>query len=1186
MKQKRIICKIVLAIAFVATIFSSTNAFAQTFTEKMVSTHNYKGLLKAMDMLEITEHCQNYGPTNLISGNFSYYDSDNDTTNATTGNLYSNYLDNDNPKDGAFHCGNISSNAIITDSPARDLISTIDGGTSSDIINKLICGKNNDNTGIYRINFFKTSNSSRAGLITPDFRPDGTPDWIKVDEDGYATNCFDTVNKLRSLYTAGESIGNGITAQLIKNRSYSDYYKDELSIDNNVLKTLNAVRLYLNITKNDKEGNICYLRQVSKDLYDLKGGSAYAIKNPITDKTEYWLPDSSGKFDKNDYGSSSGGWSTTNIRQNLTADEHISCKKAIEELVDYSESGTLDVLNIKNCYNKAQENIEKLKSIATKLNSVVGKESERLIQVAKDLADGKELPSYSSGPDRTFLYVDNGISIYWTIMNDETLSKSDAAKNFADLSKEFSNLVIDYNNKTLDGSSLSSTEIENLRQKISNYESSRDVFKKNIVNQIDDSLSELPNVNINSMYQNYDGISNLDNTIRPEVENFYKLDDEGNVTCIYNDKVNETREKMEEILGASIDFQEYVQNQAEEDGTNDSDGDACYDAGIEGMSWVLCPLVNNTAQTVDGIEKILNGWLQIKEDDLFNNDVYRGWRIFRNIANTLLIIVLLVVIFSQLTGVGIDNYGIKKMLPRIIVMAILINLSYLMCQLAVEISNILGVGLDNMMKSIGTYIAQGDPSEGLGAYEVVGILFGILAGAGAIAGVAVGSGGGVMLVISLVLALLVALVAVLIFFVMLGARMVIVAVFTVIAPVAFVLYILPSTQGLFKKWWKVFQAALVVYPICGALYGASYIIKAIIGSGDGNLEFFQGLTAIIAPFLPFLVLPTLLKSALAGLGALGGVFATLGSGLRKGLSSGGQAVQKSERLQDFNTRWMAGYKKDGTTKKDLNGLQRFLRGGRRSVQSNALRYQKVQSERGAREATEGEDFMLATATANKAKYIEASGEINDNGRLQAGLQRALRDKDRAAIRAYTDALSNKGENGREIVGKVWNDYTADRDKMSAVSAKTFADNIMANHSMEYKNNDRAMFDIAKNINNVEGRRQDDKGNYTESQDSYDRRIKNAVQSRANYVATQKVKLTESVSANTIGTMDDYAFDELFNPSSGTDDKDLGKIVYEAIHGANAANIKEKRMKTLRSILENSKYTPDVQNVRVVKDGES
>lgn len=338
--------------------------------------------------------------------------------------------------------------------------------------------------------------------------------------------------------------------------------------------------------------------------------------------------------------------------------------------------------------------------------------------------------------------------------------------------------------------------------------------------------------------------------------------------------------------------------------TTDGDSDPCYDAGVEGMSWVLCPTINNAATTIDGFESTLKTMLSIESNKLFGSDTesYKIWETFRNIANVILIIIFLAIIFSQLTGYGIDNYGIKKMLPKLIVMAILINLSYILCEIAVDLSNILGVGLNNLFEGM-----AGDAASQNSTYQIVTAL--LAAAAGITTGVVIvfqliSEGGGAMVVVTLVLAVLSALVVIFMFLVMVGLRMIIVVVFTVISPVAFALYILPNTQSLFKKWWKVFEAALVVYPICGALYGAHFIIKAIIlgQTGEGGINFFMGIAAVIAPFLPFVALPSLLKGALAGLGAVAGAVTAIGSGIRKGANRAGSAVKNTKAFKGMQER--------------------------------------------------------------------------------------------------------------------------------------------------------------------------------------------------------------------------------------------------------------------------------------------
>ncbi|MCL2002041.1 hypothetical protein FWG76_01390, partial [Candidatus Saccharibacteria bacterium] len=145
------------------------------------------------------------------------------------------------------------------------------------------------------------------------------------------------------------------------------------------------------------------------------------------------------------------------------------------------------------------------------------------------------------------------------------------------------------------------------------------------------------------------------------------------------------------------------------DGTDDAVREVTCDLGPFG--WALCPLISTIDSMLGGVyEWVENNFLQI--DVAFyqvNGGTYRAWEIFRNIANILFVIFFLVVIFSQLTSVGISNYGIKKMLPEIITAAILINLSFFIAQAMVDLSNIVGFQVKSLLEFIAASIQTGTP---------------------------------------------------------------------------------------------------------------------------------------------------------------------------------------------------------------------------------------------------------------------------------------------------------------------------------------------------------------------------------------------------------------------------------------------------------------------------------------------
>jgi len=64
------------------------------------------------------------------------------------------------------------------------------------------------------------------------------------------------------------------------------------------------------------------------------------------------------------------------------------------------------------------------------------------------------------------------------------------------------------------------------------------------------------------------------------------------------------------------------------------------------------------------------------------------------------VISALVVVYSLFTGAGLSRYNLMKVVPRFLVMAILVNISFYLCQAMIDIANIIGYGIINSLNGI------------------------------------------------------------------------------------------------------------------------------------------------------------------------------------------------------------------------------------------------------------------------------------------------------------------------------------------------------------------------------------------------------------------------------------------------------------------------------------------------------
>ncbi len=459
-------------------------------------------------------------------------------------------------------------------------------------------------------------------------------------------------------------------------------------------------------------------------------------------------------------------------------------------------------------------------------------------------------------------------------------------------------------------------------------------------------------------------------------------------------------------------------------------GDPCYGAS-GAMGWIVCPVVTWLGKTIKTIYgQAVEPMLQIKSE-LFNNSkkggqkTYQAWEIFRNIANIMFVVLFLVVIISQLTGVGIDNYGIKKILPKLIVAAVLINLSYIICQLAVDVSNIAGAGLNGLLSSQAAGMSGMSGTFNAGTwFEHVLDAFLLVLGVGGITSIAltVISGGLAALLLPLLMGFITAFVAVLFFFALLGMRQAGVVILVVTSPVAFACYMLPNTKKLFDKWLKLFEGLLILYPICGLLVGGSTLSSTILISG--TTDFFIWLIGLLLMVVPFFFIPTLLKGSFAAMGSVGAKITGWGSKFGKGLANKTDGTIKNTDAYKSHEQYRQGlkqFRQDRHAERRAQRIQNRL-GGRANL-SERQRYRLaganqtlLDSEKKRRQNAvnaDGDQFSAAMAkqdleideNAASALYYNDANYVE--GKRRQGEFR--RDEDVRNTMVYNDAAYRTGK---------------------------------------------------------------------------------------------------------------------------------------------------------------------------------
>ena len=398
----------------------------------------------------------------------------------------------------------------------------------------------------------------------------------------------------------------------------------------------------------------------------------------------------------------------------------------------------------------------------------------------------------------------------------------------------------------------------------------------------------------------------------------------------------------------------------------------CMSSGAaDTLGWIVCPVLTWLGDAAKSLyDNYIEPALRV-EPTLFQSDkpTEEAWGIFRNIANTIFIVLLLLVIVSQLTGYGIDNYGVKKILPKLVVAAVLINLSYIICEIAVDISNIVGNGIQEFFDGLGVSAPTGAGgvtwgSVGSTAITGVAVLSALVLGiwgSSIVAGTSSSFMGG--LILMLLMAAVSVVVSIVFLFIILASRQAAIIVLTILSPLAFACFILPNTKKVFDKWWKFGWSLLLVYPIAGALVGGgNFVSELLLEAAKNSNSFFLVFTAMIVGVVPIFFIPSVLKNSLAAAGNIGAKLSGMGKTLGHRAGLGANKFVGSRDTFRRADNWMGRHSLSART--------------RTQAVKNTAALMKEHGERRRYGSPESmERVLAATNAAEEAKaYDEATGQ--------------------------------------------------------------------------------------------------------------------------------------------------------------------------------------------------------------------
>jgi hypothetical protein len=323
--------------------------------------------------------------------------------------------------------------------------------------------------------------------------------------------------------------------------------------------------------------------------------------------------------------------------------------------------------------------------------------------------------------------------------------------------------------------------------------------------------------------------------------------------------------------------------------TNNSTTPSCETVGGGPLDWLLCAVFDTLSNVSNAIfNNLIIPLLRqppIPIADTGNNKaIYEIWSNFRIYADIILVIFLIVVIFMQaVSGGTAEVYTAKKALPKLLAAAILINLSIYIVAFMVDMTNIIGAGMAQIitapLANSGNLVLK--PGLGSGALFTGGALIGggaLFAAMGAAGVVSTAAAAVPFLLVNAILPLVIGFI---IAFLVLALRQALIILLVIVSPIAFALWFLPNTESAFKRWWSLFFETLAVYPIAVLIFSVFNVVAVILGGTGGILGPIGPIIAVVIEGISLVAFIFAFRFASQGVGKIHDIVSNRGNQLKE-----------------------------------------------------------------------------------------------------------------------------------------------------------------------------------------------------------------------------------------------------------------------------------------------------------------